>query len=106
MSLHQPLTKDDMLGAAQWVSERISFDKTKQFFSPEGQLRAYSGSLVGAVTFVLTALFVDEFEVPYIWIHKRDHLYHFDVDDIRNRVELLNLQELWRIYVLGQKYRS
>lgn len=59
-----------------------------------------------AVTFAIRYMFVQEFEVPYIWTHKRDYISHFDVNDIRNRFELLNLSELWRIYSLGQKYRS
>ena len=42
-------------------------------------------------------------EVPYIWVHKRDYISHFED---QSRFELLNLKELWRINSLGQKYRS
>src|ERR1700730_6885600 len=38
--------------------------------------------------------------------HKRDYLCHFDLPDLRSRFELLSSAELWRIYSLGQKYRS
>ncbi|KAG7092574.1 hypothetical protein E1B28_008922 [Marasmius oreades] len=106
LSLHQPLTADDLNGAAGWVSQRISTLKTSEFFQPEGKHQQYSGPLILAVTFVLRCLFVDEYEVPYIWAHKRDHLFHFDVNDMGTRIQLLNLAELWKVYVLGQKYRS
>lgn len=60
-----------------------------------------------AVTFVLRQLFVEEYEVPYIWVHKRDYISHFEPHDLRaNRPELLTLPELWDIYTLGQRYRS
>jgi len=60
-----------------------------------------------AVTFALRSMFVDEYEVPYIWTHRRDYISHFDINDTRSpRQELLFLPDLWRIYALGQKYRS
>jgi transcription elongation factor SPT6 len=51
-------------------------------------------------------LFIQEFEVPYVWVHKRDYISYFNAQDIRTRVELLSLGELWRVFDLGQKYRS
>ncbi|KAF8883756.1 hypothetical protein CPB84DRAFT_1869011, partial [Gymnopilus junonius] len=51
-------------------------------------------------------LFVEEYEVPYILAHKHDYIYHFDINDIKSRFELLELDELWRICSWGQKYRS
>jgi transcription elongation factor SPT6 len=51
-------------------------------------------------------MFVDEFEVPYIWTHRRDHISYFEVKDIRTRIELLSLSDTWRIYALGQQYHS
>lgn len=106
LSLHKQLTEADLNGAAMWVTQRISSRKTREFFKPEGQFQHLQGALVMAVTFAIRYMFVQEFEVPYIWTHKRDYISHFDVNDIRNRFELLNLSELWRIYSLGQKYRS
>lgn len=106
LSLHTQLTESDLNGAAMWVTQRFSPRKNREFFSPEGQHQHLKGALVMAVTFALRYLFVEEFEVPYIWTHKRDYICHFDVTDIRTRFELLSLNELWRIYALGQKYRS
>jgi len=106
ISLHKPLKEADLGGAAMWVTQRLSSRKTRDFFSPDGQHQHLKGALVMAVTFALRYLFLEEFEVPYIWTHKRDYISHFDVNDIRARFELLNLTELWRIYALGQKYRS
>ena len=51
-------------------------------------------------------LFCQDFEVPYIWMHKRDYISYFDPDNPKVQVELLSLDDLWRIYTVGQKYRS
>lgn len=106
LSLHTQLTEADLGGAAMWVTQRLSPRKNRDFFSEDGPYSHLKGALVMAVTFALRCLFVEEFEVPYIWTHKRDYIRHFDVQDIRSRQELLSLNELWRIYALGQKYRS
>ncbi|KAG5652250.1 hypothetical protein H0H81_005645 [Sphagnurus paluster] len=106
LSLHTQLTEQDLGGAAMWVTVRLSQRKNREFFTPGGTNQHLKGALVMAVTFALRSLFVEEFEVPYIWTHKRDYIRSFDVSDIRSRQELLNLGDLWRIYTLGQKYRS
>ncbi|KAF9454548.1 transcription elongation factor SPT6 [Macrolepiota fuliginosa MF-IS2] len=106
LSTHTAMTEVDLDGAAMWVTQRISTRKNREYFSADGQFQHLKGALVMAVTFALRYLFVEEFEVPHIWSHKRDYLCHFDISDIRTRKELLSLTELWRIYALGQKYRS
>ncbi|KAJ3758446.1 transcription elongation factor SPT6 [Lentinula raphanica] len=108
ISLHEKLTAEDLnRDGARWVTLRLSHEKQKQFFSANGVFQHLQGELVMAVTFALQAMFVDEYEVPFIWTHRRDYISHFDVADTRSpRFELLSLPELWRIYALGQKYRS
>ncbi|KAF8447735.1 SH2 domain-containing protein [Boletus edulis BED1] len=106
LSLHQNLTEADIDDAATWVTSRLSSRKTRDFFSPDGPYLAYSEALVLAVSYALRFLFVHEFEVPYIWTHKRDYISYFNPQEMRARVELISLSELWRIYALGQKYRS
>ncbi|KAF5373643.1 hypothetical protein D9758_000608 [Tetrapyrgos nigripes] len=107
ISTHQPLTSEDIEnGGAMWVTQRLSPRKIREFFEPDGPYQPYRTPLVLAVTFALRCIFVDEYEVPYIWTHKRDHISHFDPENPRNRFELLTLSELWKIYSLGQKYRS
>ena len=39
-------------------------------------------------------------------MHKHDYISYFNAQDIRTRVELLSLGELWCVFDLGQKYRS
>jgi transcription elongation factor SPT6 len=63
-------------------------------------------ALHDAVTYVLRQFFINQFEVPYVWTHKRDYLYVFDVNDPRSSTELLGCSELWRVYALGEKYRA
>ncbi|KXN86889.1 Transcription elongation factor SPT6 [Leucoagaricus sp. SymC.cos] len=106
LSTHTAMTEADLDGAAMWVTQRISTRKNREYFGVDGQFQHLKAALVMAVTFALRYLFVEEFEVPHIWAHKRDYLCHFDISDIRTRKELLSLNELWRIYTLGQKYRS
>ena len=106
LSLHTQLTEEDLGGAAMWVTQRISSRKNRDFFTPDGPYQHLKAALVMAVTFTLRFLFLEEFEVPYIWTHKRDYICHFDTQDMRTRIELLSLNELWRIHALGMKYRS
>ncbi|PPR03612.1 hypothetical protein CVT24_007728 [Panaeolus cyanescens] len=106
LSMHSPLTEENLGGAAMWVTEKLSVQKTVDFLTPGGKHETLQGALVMAVTFTLRKLFIEDFEVPYIWAHKRDYICHFDPQDIGSRSELLTLNELWRIYTLGQKYRS
>ena len=106
LSLHTQLTEDDIGGAAMWVTQRISHKKTEEYFTPAGINQHLKGPLVMAVTFTLRQIFIEEYEVPYIWAHKRDYISHFDVTDISSRHELLDLGELWRINRLGEQYRN
>jgi transcription elongation factor SPT6 len=106
LSLHKSMTEADINEAALWVTPRLSSRKTREFFHSDGPHRNLQNELVLAVSCALRYLFVQQFEVSYIWTHKRDYISYFDVNDLRARVELLNLSELWRIYALGQKYRS
>ncbi|TFK42525.1 transcription elongation factor SPT6 [Crucibulum laeve] len=105
LSQHAQLTESDLGGAAMWVTQRLSPTKTHEYFSPEGEHQHLKGALVMAVTTALRYLFIDEFEVPYIWANKHDYICHFEPDH-RRRLDLLHLSDLWRVYTLGQKYRS
>lgn len=105
LSLHERLTEADMDDAAYWVTKRISSRKTHEFFSPSGPNRHMQQDFVIAVTFALRCMFLQDFEVPYVWVHKRDDISVFDTQHQRHQ-ELLSLSDLWKIYSLGQKYRS
>ena len=106
LSLHTQLTEEDLGGAAMWVTQRLSHQKS-DFFAQDGPYLHLNGPLVMAVTFALRQLFIEEYEVPYIWAHKRDYISYSDPQNPHaNRHELLNLKELWQIHSLGQKYRS
>ncbi|KAH7889357.1 SH2 domain-containing protein [Phlebopus sp. FC_14] len=106
LSFHQNISEANLDDAAMWVTLRLSTRKARDFFSPDGPYHAYREALVMAVSYALRYLFVQEFEVPYIWTHKRDYISYFNPQEMRTRIELISLAELWRIYTLGQKYRS
>jgi transcription elongation factor SPT6 len=104
--LHRPLEESDLDDAAEWISSRISDSKYRDFFYESGSHSLYRSDLVDAVKEAIRLMFLQELEVPCIWQHKRDLISYFDVQDIRKKVELLTLTDLWRVYALGQKYRS
>lgn len=106
LSLQEPLTENDLDDAASWVITRLSSRKERDFFRPDGQFHRYLPELVQAISYALQYLFIQEFEVPYIWTHKRDYISYFNPQDLKTRVELLSLEDLWRVYAVGQKYRS
>jgi transcription elongation factor SPT6 len=71
LSLHTPLTEEDLGGAAMWVTQKLSSQKNLNFFSSDGIHQHLKGDLVMAVTFSLCQIFIEKYEVPYIWVHKR-----------------------------------
>lgn len=106
LSLHTTLSENDLDDAASWVITRLSSRKERDFFRAGGEYHRYLPDLVQVITNTLRYLFVHEFEVPYIWTHKRDYISYFNPADLRARVELLSLEDVWRVYTLGQRYRS
>ncbi|TBU50800.1 transcription elongation factor SPT6 [Dichomitus squalens] len=106
LSMHRTLTENDLDDAASWVITRLSSRKERDFFRGDGQFHSFLPQLVEAITCALRYLFVQEFEVPYIWMHKRDYISYFDANNPKLQVELLSLDDLWRVYTVGQKYRS
>jgi transcription elongation factor SPT6 len=107
LSMTQTLNENDLDAASSWVVSRMGPQKEDDFFRPNGRHHARLGDLVQAITYSLRFLFVSQLEVPYIWVHRRDFISYFNPEDTRSpQVELLSLQDLWRIYALGQKYRA
>lgn len=107
LSMTQTLAENDLDAASSWVVSRMGPQKEDDFFRPNGRYHARLGDLVQAITYSLRFLFVSQLEVPYIWVHRRDFISYFNPEDARSpQVELLSLQDLWRIYALGQKYRA
>lgn len=100
-----PMTEDDLTGAAMWIIQRLPPKKNALFFAEGGQYFHLSSFLVLAVTFVLKSLFLENYEVPYIWVHKRDYISHFD-QETKEQVPLLSLPDLWTILHYGYKYQS
>jgi len=107
LSVAAPLDVEDLSDAANWATPQISAWKSNEYLSFGGSRGHLKGDLIAAVVFVLGQLFIEEYEVPFIWAHKRDYFTHVDKSQIPHvRTELLSQPDLWRIYALGQKYRS
>ncbi|KAG8759037.1 Transcription elongation factor spt6 [Serendipita sp. 396] len=103
LSLDPQLSPSDLSDAAYWVSLRLGQRIERDFFREDGQFRKYLEALIAAVRATLDFLFIQSFEVPFIWTHKRDFIWHVDG---AARIELLSVAELWRVYNLGQKFRA
>ena len=103
LSLDPPLLPQDLSAASYWVSLRLGQRVERDFFRVEGQFHRYLQALIAAVQVTLDLLFIQHLEVPFIAIHKRDFIWHVDGAD---RIELLSLTELWKVYALGQKFRA
>ncbi|EIN07299.1 transcription elongation factor Spt6 [Punctularia strigosozonata HHB-11173 SS5] len=106
LSLNRRLPANDLDEAAEWVVKHLSALKERDFFRPDGRHHHLLSDLIQAVTQTLKFLFMDLHEVPYIWTHRRDYISYFNPRDMRTRVSLLSLDELWRVQSLGQKYCS
>lgn len=107
LSVAAPLEVDDLDHAAEWAMPQISAWKSREYLLFGGSRQHLKGELKSAIVFVLGQLFIEQYEVPFIWAHKRDYITHVDKDQIPHvRTELLSQPDLWRIYTLGQKYRS
>lgn len=64
---------------------------------------AFRSQFLAAVEKAIEFMFVEHYEVPFIWEHRRDYIIHYDGE---TPVELLLRNELWRVYELGMRYRA
>ncbi|KAI6016992.1 hypothetical protein PISMIDRAFT_647187, partial [Pisolithus microcarpus 441] len=99
------LTKPDVDNATAWDTSCLSTRKTRDYFDNR-LYHSYCNALDLAVSYTLHFLFIQEFEVLYIWTHKCNYISYFNPQEIRTQINLISLSELWRIHVLGQKYCS
>ncbi|KAI6020819.1 hypothetical protein PISMIDRAFT_102829, partial [Pisolithus microcarpus 441] len=96
------LTKPDIDDAAAWDTSHLSARKTRDYFNNRLYC-SYCNALDLAVSYALHFLFIQEFKVAYIWMHKH---YQAHTLSVFSSFQNLSLTELWRIHVLGQKYHS
>lgn len=104
------LRKEELPAAAAWCASRISDDITKEFIqAADGSIPPLREAFIAAVHRVLQFLCVDYFEVPFIWVHRRDYFIHYDpdaIDPTTRSKALLAREDLWRIYALAIRYRA
>lgn len=107
IALPDPLSEDQCMEAAEWVTQHLSKEKERDFFRPDGQHHHLLEHLIKAVKKALEYLLVQTLEVPYIYTHRRDYVSHYNPGEPHKpRVELLSQNDLWRVYSLGLKFRS
>ena len=76
-----------------WGTQKLSSQKSRDFFSSDGVHQHLKGALVMAVTFALRQIFIEEYEVPYIWVYKRDYISHFEDGQFRFELHFVDDQE-------------
>ena len=104
------LEQEQLDEAVVWVSTRISDALTAQYLtSKDGMDPPFREPFLLAVRRVLHFLCYEYFEVPFIWVHRRDYFIHYDPDapnpQDRSRA-LLTREDLWKIHGLAIKYRA
>jgi transcription elongation factor SPT6 len=92
--------------ASFWVAMRLSKRITDEYFRPGAIYSHHLNELTLAVRTALKLLLQDHLEVPYIWTHRRDHISIFQPNEKPTRIELLSRQELWRVGILGARFRA
>jgi transcription elongation factor SPT6 len=95
---------DEISSAAEWVATRLSSRVRDEYFFPSGKHYDLLPALIMAVSTVLQYILQEYLEVPYIWVHRRDHISVFEPG--KDRVTLLDRDDLWRVHTLASKYRA
>lgn len=107
LASHEPFSEDDLDDASEWVALRLGHRTEQDYFFPDGALHAHLAHFILAVRTALEYLLIQNLEVPYIFTHRRDYISHFDPAlGSKARVDLLNRDELWRVGVLGARFRA
>lgn len=104
------LEPDQIDEAARWVSTRISDRLTDEFiFSKDGREPALREPFMAVMRDVLRFMCCEYYEVPFIWVHRRDFFIYHNPDALtpaeRSR-SLLGREDLWKVYSLAIKYRA
>ena len=104
------LRSDEIPDAAIWVRTRISDRITAEFVSlRDGMEPPLLEPFTAAVEQMLTFLCIEFYEVPFIWVHRRDFFIHHDPNAFKptdRSIALLTREDLWKIRNLAIKYRA
>ncbi|CCO27991.1 Transcription elongation factor SPT6 AltName: Full=Chromatin elongation factor SPT6 [Rhizoctonia solani AG-1 IB] len=100
---NKPFSNKELDEAAEWVALRLSKRTQKDYFQRSGKMHHYLMQFILAVRNALDYVVNQYLEIPYIWVHRRDYISHFE---LRQRVELLTREELWKVGILGLKFRA
>lgn len=105
------LDEDQLQAAAFWAAPRISEKLKEEYLQPrrDGSDPPLKTAFYTAVARVLHFLCIDYYEVPFIWVHRRDYFVHHDptaFNASERSKQLLNQDDLWKLYSLAIKYRA
>jgi transcription elongation factor SPT6 len=105
------LWEEELPDAALWVAERISPKLTEDYLIKDshGFHPVLRDEFLASVRNILRVLCIEFLEVPFIWVHRRDLLVHFNptAPDPQYRTRaFLSREDLWRIHALSLRYRA
>ncbi|OLL26201.1 Transcription elongation factor spt6 [Neolecta irregularis DAH-3] len=98
----QHFTDSELEGEGRWIADVLSIRK-RDSIHPDHQ-DAFKQAVIHVVTF----LNQDNLDIPYIWHHKRDYLYHIDrTQGVENLIKtlLIDQDDLWRILEMSAKFK-
>lgn len=101
----------DIPAAALWMSTRISDQLSASYLvrNQYGQFPPLRQPFLQAIEAALEQMCVQFYEVPFMWLHRRDYFVYHDPENpneaLRN-IDLLGRAHLWRIQTLSIKYRA
>ncbi|KAM6496404.1 hypothetical protein JOM56_009110, partial [Amanita muscaria] len=80
LSFHTQLTEENFGDAATlWATQRMSLRKNHDLSPPMGGTTIARALLSWQSHSLYVSCFVEEFKVPYIWMHERGYICHFDM---------------------------
>jgi transcription elongation factor SPT6 len=103
----KPFNDQELDEAAEWVALHVSKHVQTDYFWPTGKLQPLLIPFIPTVRNALDYMINQYLEIPPIWIHQCNYISHFDLlQGCQKRVKLLTCDELWKVGILGLKFRA
>jgi transcription elongation factor SPT6 len=103
----KPFNNQELDEAVEWVALHVSKCVQTDYFWPTGKLQPLLIPFIPTVRNALDYVINQYLEIPLIWVHRRNYISHFDpLQGCWQCVKLLTCDELWKVGILGLKFRA
>ncbi|GMM50327.1 chromatin-remodeling histone chaperone [Starmerella bacillaris] len=93
------LDPEEYADKKDWIGNKIANQK-----KVDGDMIVYTKQAVSSVVDFISK---ENLEVPFIWHHRKDFIFHFSTPDADAvRTQLLSLNDLWEILALDMDYHA